>query len=599
MVIWKKRKSSVKEMSTDRDWSRKRSRETDESGKSVEGHSDDVASPPQAGNTAARSDPSKTAATPGSQHPLPRQHSSSGNPLSTHPTSRLPPGPSGYYPSMYPPHAPHQGPVEGTGYPPPRGYDNIPPPGYPGGPHPYAVAPHYPYMPYGLYPPPYPPHPMYGHPPPHPQSSHHGQPLPPYGYAPLHHDPNLARYPESGSHEATGGYPPHYGPILSTSGMPPTRTGGTGQHQEGDRKRSASRASVDSSRSDGTDDDLEEDESGNIVPGAVTARLKTYIKPRIPSTQDVLDRRARKNAQSRARAAKLRERIAEIELKPAEERTEEEVHLWAQYEQRRQRKNNRSRERALEKKEEIDRIVAKMDKKRSKIEKQFLETALSAKKRKNEGDRLRRQRLKELGLSTKGTGVKPGISARGPLPPQYQHLQQSYGQAHHGNTSHHGGGEIPMSPLPAHPHHHSHHFQSPGFGSPGMMPNLSFPSPSHNVPGRHHMSMSYMPVHGYDSQISSPSQGRRHRQQSHDPQASGSQVVEQRRHPDGSITFSIDGRGTSSNVSGRGGIQNRQPVIGGDQQVGMNELLLDNDAYGDIDEENASGDEPDVVVKTE
>ena len=423
--------------------------------------------------------------------------------------------------------------------------------------------------------------------------------MPPYGYAPLHHDPSIARYPETGPHEGVGGYPPHYGPILSTSGLPPTRSGGGSQHQEGDRKRSASRASADSSRSEGTDDDLEEDESGNIVPGAVTARLKTYIKPRIPSTQDVLDRRARKNAQSRARAAKLRERIAEIELKPAEERTEEEVHLWAQYEQRRQRKNNRSRERALEKKEEIDRIVTKLDKKRSKIEKQFLETALSAKKRKNEGDRLRRQRLKELGLSTKGTGVKPGISARGPLPPQYQHLQQGYGQAHHSSSGHHGGGEIPVSPLPAHPHHMAHHFQSPGFGSPGMMPSLSFPSPSHNGPSRHHMAMPYMPGHGYDSQIPSPNQGRRHRQQSHDQHTSGTQVVEQRRHPDGSITFSIDGRGTTAGASSRGGIQNRQPAVEGDQQVGMNELLIDTDAYGDIDEGNASGDDPDAVVKTE
>ena len=53
------------------------------------------------------------------------------------------------------------------------------------------------------------------------------------------------------------------------------------------------------------------------------------------------------------------------------ERTEEEIHIWAQYEQRRQRKNDRSRERALEKKEEIDRILVKTDKRRSKIEKQF------------------------------------------------------------------------------------------------------------------------------------------------------------------------------------------------------------------------------------
>lgn len=66
------------------------------------------------------------------------------------------------------------------------------------------------------------------------------------------------------------------------------------------------------------DDDGDEplgDEEGLDGDGQVTARLKTYIKPRIPTTQDVLDRRARKNAQSRARAAKLRLRVIEIEKK--------------------------------------------------------------------------------------------------------------------------------------------------------------------------------------------------------------------------------------------------------------------------------------------
>ena len=114
--------------------------------------------------------------------------------------------------------------------------------------------------------------------------------------------------------------------------------------------------------------DEDDDEMGT---GNNSTRLKTYIKPRIPTTQEVLDRRARKNAQSRARAAKLRQRIAAIEQKPPSERTEEEVYIWSQYETRRQRKNDRSRERALEKKEEIDRILARPDGKRSKIEKQL------------------------------------------------------------------------------------------------------------------------------------------------------------------------------------------------------------------------------------
>lgn len=304
---------------------------------------------------------------------------------------------------------------------------------------------------------------------------------------------------------------------------------------------------------------------GNIVPGANTARLKTYIKPRIPSTQEVLDRRSRKNAQSRARASKLRDRISEIEAKQESERTEEERTIYAQYEARRQRKNDRSRERALEKKEEIDRILAKPEKKRTKIEKQFLETALSAKKRKNEGDRLRRQRLKELGLSSKGTGVKPGISARGPLPPQYQ---QGQGPGRHYS-------DIPMSPLPNMPHHH----HSPGYGSPGMMPNMSFPSPGQRrppppppgegTPGRH-------PEEGQHPLPYIPPEG------ANDPPApapGGDSRVEQRRNPDGSMSISIGG-----NVRGEGEPPYQQ---GNEGEAGISDvshlLLNENDYGGDGD----------------
>jgi len=260
----------------------------------------------------------------------------------------------------------------------------------------------------------------------------------------------------------------------------------------------------------------------------------------------------------------MRSRITEIEQKPEEERTEEEMHIWQQYEQRRQRKNNRSRERALEKKEEIDRILAKPDKKRSKIEKQFLETALSAKKRKNEGDRLRRQRLKELGLSTKGTGIKPGISARGPLPPQYQHLAPPPPPHHHyphpgmPPPGHMVPGDIPMSPLPnmpppPHHHHHHHHpgMQSPGFGSPGMMHNMGYPSPQgrrgpHGTPGRPDGApMPYMPPpQGYD-QLSPQHRG--------GPPHPHNSRVEQRRNPDGSMSIQIGGRDTGGSSFGGDG----------------------------------------------
>ena len=327
-----------------------------------------------------------------------------------------------------------------------------------------------------------------------------------------------------------------------------------------------------------------EGDSTPIVPGAVTARLKTYIKPRIPSTQDVLDRRSRKNAQSRARAAKLRMRIADIEQKKDSDRNEEERQLWDQYEARRRRKNDRSRERALEKKEEIDRILAKPEKKRTKIEKKFLDTAMNAKKRKNEGDRLRRQRLKDLGLSTKGTGLKPGISARGPLPVRYQPPPGHPGphpqypphphpvHPPHGYPGHLG--EIPMSPMPSmagHPHHPMH--TSPGpYGSPGMMPSMGYPSPQQArrppAPGQGPMDTPGRPPQGggaplpfippsqqYESQGSptsargpQPSQPTQQQSQ-HQDSAAGSSIVEQRRNPDGSMSISIGGGGSTGGSS--------------------------------------------------
>lgn len=363
---------------------------------------------------------------------------------------------------------------------------------------------------------------------------------------------------------------PYGGNVASGGPIAPRRGSGV------DRK--LSRASAESSRAD--DDGDTEGDDDNIVPGAVTARLKTYIKPRTPSTREVLDRRARKNAQSRARAAKLRLRIAEIEMKPEDERTEEEIHLWQQYESRRQRKNDRSRERALEKKEEIDRILAKPDKKRTKIERQFLETALSAKKRKNEGDRLRRQRLKELGLATKGTGIKPGISARGPLPPQYQgmvnpppHHHPMYGQmGGMGGHPHHPMGDIPMSPLPSMPHHQHHQYapmQSPHFGSPTMMTHphhqpYGYPSPQrrgpHGTTSRHEGGMPYMPpAQGYDA--SPPSR--------HPP------PVQQRRNPDGSMSISI---------GGRSGQQQGGPPFGGEVRGDdISNMMMDNDSRGGYD----------------
>jgi hypothetical protein len=160
--------------------------------------------------------------------------------------------------------------------------------------------------------------------------------------------------------------------------------------------------------------------------------LKVWIKPSYtPVNQEVLDRRGRKNAQSRARAARLKLRIVDIENKAPEDRNEEEQRIWGQYENRRDKKNNRSRERALEKKEEIDRILSRPEGQRSKIEKQFLENALGAKKRKNEGDRLRRLRMKAMGIPAKG-GRRPGVTARGgPMPPMVWMGPGYYPPPHH------------------------------------------------------------------------------------------------------------------------------------------------------------------------
>lgn len=374
-----------------------------------------------------------------------------------------------------------------------------PPRGYEGGPPPYGMHPPMPGYPMYPYQPP-----MYPHYP--------GYPPPMYGYPPP--DPNM--YGRGGEH---------------------------GYAKKGDDDSKA--------------DDGEGDEDGeDIVPGAVTARLKTYIKPRIPTTQDVLDRRARKNAQSRARAAKLRLRVIDIEKKQAEDRTEEEQQIFRQFENRRQRKNDRSRERALEKKEEIDRILAKPEKKRTKIEKQFLDNALSAKKRKNEGDRMRRQRLKSMGVPAK-VGLK-GAMARGVhIPPAGRHGYHPYPPPYGAHM-----GEIPMSPMPQIMGGHHPHMQSPGgFGSPGMMPGMGYPSPQHarrgpgGPPGA--METPGRPGPGGNMPYMPPSQSYEH-------QGSGSRV-EQRRNADGSMSISIGGGSGGADNEGGNGSNNA-----GEEQSSMN-----------------------------
>ena len=102
------------------------------------------------------------------------------------------------------------------------------------------------------------------------------------------------------------------------------------------------------------------------------------------------------------------------------------------------------------------------------MEMQFLETALGAKRRKNEGDRLRRHRLKELGLSPKGSMGKPGIPARGPLPSKYHEAARSKQIEQTSHAPHGGYGVPPPHGYGAHammppPHYH----EQQGEGSPG------------------------------------------------------------------------------------------------------------------------------------
>merc|ERR1712232_850987 len=182
--------------------------------------------------------------------------------------------------------------------------------------------------------------------------------------------------------------------------------------------------------------------------------------------------------------------------------------------------NDRSRERAIEKKAEIDRILNKPERKRTKLEKQFLETALTAKQRKNEGDRLRRQRIKMMGKSAARKGNNQG------------HPPYSSG----------GADSISMSPLPSHQ-----------FGS-GYQGAASYPSPRHASAGVLETSSSgAAPVGGValpfippPQQYNDPQTSPQGRSQLHLPQ--NSSQVEQRRHPDGSMSISIGGNRTNEDI---------------------------------------------------
>ena len=151
-------------------------------------------------------------------------------------------------------------------------------------------------------------------------------------------------------------------------------------------------------------------DDGAAAAAARTGKRKGSTKGK--SAALLREKRALKNEQARVRAARLRERIAEIEKKPIDSRTEDDIRILEIYEERRRKKNERSRERAIEKKAEMDAILAKPEKSQTKAEREKVASFLGAKKRKNEGDRLRRERLKNAGIT--GTYAKgASVSVRG------------------------------------------------------------------------------------------------------------------------------------------------------------------------------------------
>mmetsp|Transcript_16496 Transcript_16496/g.29786 ORF Transcript_16496/g.29786 Transcript_16496/m.29786 type:complete len:661 (-) Transcript_16496:172-2154(-) len=284
-----------------------------------------------------------------------------------------------------------------------------PPPGYE----------HYPPPPgYYPYPPHYPPHPHYGYPPPPPGY----YPPPPPGY-----------YPPPGH--------PHH-PLPPQHPLPP-----------GERDPS----------------------TGNFIyggPPPTAAAPAKRSRMRIKTPQDILNRKIRKNAQSRSRAARLREKVDTIKVKGDEVKTEDEARLYHTFEERRARKNNRSRERALEKKAELERITAKPENERTKEEIEILDIAITAKRRKNEGDRLRRERLKKMGLKVK----PPGVSIRGrPRKPLSGEPVYKYGNPVPVAPLYPPG--VPPMPPPGLPHGGSDTFQYPPPAIPPSYPAMYYNEP--------------------------------------------------------------------------------------------------------------------------
>lgn len=134
-------------------------------------------------------------------------------------------------------------------------------------------------------------------------------------------------------------------------------------------------------------------------PPRIVAEKGGKMREVKPVTETEHSRRARKNSQSRARSKKFKERLAEIEAKPENERTEEEVAELKMAHEKRMSKNHRSRQRSLEAKAILERILSKPEEERTEEEKKYLDISLQRRERKNLMDRQRRTRQKEAVLA--------------------------------------------------------------------------------------------------------------------------------------------------------------------------------------------------------
>jgi len=248
--------------------------------------------------------------------------------------------------------------------------------------YPYGHYPH-PHYPYGHYYPYYPPHPPVQHGYAWPYPPHHAYP---------HYYPGYYPHPTPGK------------PVLSQAGKETTlhHKISTKHKKEADFKKK--KAPMLSMRSTPVKP-LPISSSTTFPPRDITV---PHGKPDISCSTEMKDdqlpssgpeRRARKNAQSRMRAAKLKDSIQRMNVKNPEERTSEEKAKLATYEERRMRKNGRSRDRAMERKRRFTEINAKAEKVWNAEEKVFMAETRVSKYKKNEGDRMRRKKMRHCGYS--------------------------------------------------------------------------------------------------------------------------------------------------------------------------------------------------------